>query len=151
MKTYRAALIGCGIMAGPIEDEVKDLPGMVLPYSHAHSFQGCERTELVALASRQVASLNWFGEKFHIDEKHHYTDYREMILKEKPDIVTVGTQPEERAERVIYAAEHGVKAIYAEKAMSASMEEADAMVKAVEKNGVACNIGTERRWDRGVD
>jgi len=151
MKTYRAALIGCGIMAGPIEDEVRNIPGMVLPYSHAHSFQGCDRTELVALASRQVASLDWFGENFHIEKRHQYTDYREMILKEKPDIVTVGTQPEERAERVIFAAEHGVKAIYAEKAMSASMQEADAMVKAVEQNGVAFNLGTQRRWDPGFD
>ena len=62
---------------------------------------------------------------------NQYTDYREMLEKEQPDIVSVATQPEHRAEIVIYAAEHGVKAIYAEKAMAASMDEAAAMVAAV--------------------
>jgi predicted dehydrogenase len=151
MKTYRAALIGCGNMAGPIEDEVRGLPGLVLPYSHADSFQGCDRTELVALVSRQAHTLEWFGKRFGIPKEHHYSDYREMIEKEQPDIVTVGTQPEERAERVIYAAEHGVKGIYAEKAMAASMQETDAMVEAVERNGVAFNLGTQRRWEPGFD
>lgn len=71
---------------------------------------------------------------------------RELIEKEKPDIVSVATQPEQHAEIVTYAAEHGVKAIYAEKAFAASLAEAEAMVTAVERNGVAFNLGSNRRW-----
>ena len=138
-------------MAGPIEDKVRDYPGIVLPHGHAYTFQACERTELVALVSSWADAREWFGERFGIPEEHRYTDYREMIDREQPDIVTVGTHPEQRAERVIYAAEHGVKAIYAEKAMAASMQEADAMVEAVERNGVAFNLGTQRRWDPDFD
>ncbi len=52
---------------------------------------------------------------------------------------------------MIYAAEHGVKAIYAEKALSASMDEADAIVSAVEANGAILNMGTNRRWHPGFD
>ena len=63
----------------------------------------------------------------------------------------MATQPEHRAEIVIYAAEDGARAIYAEKAMAASMDEADAMVEAVERNGVAFNLGTNRRWVPGYD
>ena len=148
MKTYRAALIGCGRMAGPIEDGVRDLPGMVLPYAHGDGFEACERTDLVALVSRRAEAREWFGERFGIPEERRYTDYREMIDRERPDIVTAGTQPGERAEMVIHAAEHGVKAIYAEKALAASMQETDAMVEAVERNGVAFNLGTQRRWKR---
>ena len=69
----------------------------------------------------------------------------------RPEIVSVATQPEHRAEIVIYAAEHGAGAIYAEKAMAASMAEADAMVEACERNGVHFNLGANRRWDPGYD
>ena len=72
-----------------------------------------------------------------------------MLAAERPDIVSVATQPEHRAEIVIHAAEHGARAIYAEKAMAASLVEADAMVRAVEDNGVAFNMGTNRRWHPG--
>ena len=74
-----------------------------------------------------------------------------MLEKEQPEIVSVATQPEHRAEIVIDIANHGVKAIYAEKAMAASMEEARAMVDAVEENGVLFNLGTNRRWHPGFD
>ena len=74
-----------------------------------------------------------------------------MIDKEQPYIVSVATQPEQRAEVVIYAAEHGAKAVYAEKAMAASMNDARAMVEAVERNGVVFNLGTNRRWETAYD
>ena len=43
-----------------------------------------------------------------------------MIDVERPDIVSIATQPEGRAEITVHAAEHGARAIYAEKAMAAS-------------------------------
>ena len=72
-----------------------------------------------------------------------------MLAAERPDIVSVATQPEHRAEIVIHAAEHGARAIYAEKPMAASLAEAGAMVQAVERNGVAFNMGSNRRWHPG--
>ena len=42
----------------------------------------------------------------------------------------------------IYAAEHGAKAIYAEKALCASVDEADAICAALQKNDVILNLGT---------
>ena len=38
-----------------------------------------------------------------------------MLERERPDIVSVATQPEQRAAIVIHACEHGARAIYAEK------------------------------------
>ena len=58
----------------------------------------------------------------------------------------MATQPEHRAAIVIYAAEHGVKAIYAEKALAASLEEANAIAAACAANDVALNMGTNRRY-----
>jgi predicted dehydrogenase len=147
MTTYRAAVIGCSRMGGFIDNEVVGAPKHVAPYSHAAGFYACERTDLVACADVRTDVMERFGEQYNIPKSRQYTDYREMIEKENLDIVSVATQPEPRAEIVIYAAEHGIKAIYAEKAMAASLAEADAMVEALERNGLFFNLGTNRRWN----
>ena len=146
MKTYRAAVIGCSRMGGFIDNEVVGAPKHVPPYSHAGGFTHCDRTELVACADLRVDVMAEFGKRYNIPTSGQYTDYREMIEKEELDIVSVATQPEPRAAIVIFAADHGVKAIYAEKAFSASLAEADAMVAALERNNVYLNLGTNRRW-----
>jgi predicted dehydrogenase len=92
-----------------------------------------------------------FGKLYDVPKEGQYVDYRELIDRERPEIVSVATQPEHRADIVIYAAEHGARAIYSEKAMAASMDEADAMVEAVERNRLAFNMGTNRRWHPGYD
>lgn len=151
--TYRAAVIGCSRMGGFIDFEVMGDPNIVLPYSHAAGYAACPRTDLVACADprpdREVVAR--FGELYGIPPERQYADYREMLAVEKPDIVSIATQPEPRAEIAITCAEHGVKAIYAEKAMAASLAEARAMVEACERHSVVLNLGTNRRWDSGYD
>ena len=151
MKTYRAAVIGCSRMGAFIDNEVPDYEAIRLPYSHAAGFFAEERTALVACADLRPDVMEQFGNRYNVPKSGQYTDYRELLEKEQPDIVSVATQPEHRAEIVIYAANHGVRAIYAEKAMAASMDEAAAMVSAVEANNVAFNLGTNRRWHTGFD
>jgi predicted dehydrogenase len=151
LKTYRAAVIGCSRMGAFIDNEVIGYPAIVLPYSHAAGYEACERTDLVACSDVRTDVMEKFGERYGVPKERQYTDFRALIDQEKPDIVSVATQPEQRAEIVIHAAHHGVKAIYAEKAMAASMADADAMVEAVERNGVAFNLGTNRRWSAGFD
>ena len=89
-----------------------------------------------------------WGKRFGVEPPHLYEDYKEMIAAEQPDILSVATQPEHRAAIVIYAAEHGVKAIYAEKALAASLEEANAIAAACAANDVALNMGTNRRYGK---
>ena len=148
MEIYRAALIGCSRMVAFIDNEVPKERG---PYSHAAGYEACERTRMIACSDLREEVMERVGLRYDVPKEHQYVDYKEMIDKERPEIVSVATQPEHRAEIVIYAAEHGARAIYAEKAMAASMEEADAMVEAVERNNVFFNMGTNRRWDPGYD
>ena len=148
MKTYRAALIGCSRMGAFIDNEV---PPEKRPYSHAAGYEACQQTELVACSDQRAEVMEKTGQRYNIPAQHQYLDYREMIEQENLDIVSVATQPEHRAEIVIYAVDHGIKAIYAEKALAASLAEADAMVEAVERNGAILNLGTNRRWDPGYD
>ena len=53
--------------------------------------------------------------------------------------------------RSIHAAENGAKAIYAEKALCASVAEARAIHACLERHGVHLNLGTNRRWDNGYE
>ena len=146
-RRYRAALIGCGRMGAFIDNEV----AAPHAYSHAAGYLECPRTELVALSDPRVEVMDRAGERYGVPRERRYRDYREMLARERPEIVSVATQPEQRAAIVIHAAGHGARAIYAEKAMAASLAEVDAMVAAVERHGVAFNMGTNRRWDTPYD
>lgn len=149
MVTYRAALVGCSRIGAFIDNEVMGLPTLILPYSHAAGYEACDRTTLIAGSDLRPEVLAAFGGRYDVPADHLYTDYREMIVKERPDIVSIATQPEHRAEIALFAIEHGVRALYCEKPLCASVAEAAALVEAVERRGVAFNMGTNRRWSPG--
>ncbi len=135
-------------MGGTIDEEVRGGPNaLLLPYSHSAGYTACERTTIVAAADVVEKNLERVCSKWNIPER--YTDYREMIEKEAPDIVSIATRPGNHAEITTFAAEHGVKGIYCDKPLCASMEEADAMVEICEKNQVKFNLGTQRRYTPG--
>lgn len=136
-------------MGGFIDNEISDDHAIRKPFSHAAGYEACPRTDLVACADIREDVMAAFGERYNIPRERQYTDYQRLIEVEQPDTVSVATQPEQRAEIVIHAADHGAKAIYAEKAMAASMSDASAMLAAVERNGCAFNMGTNRRWEPG--
>ena len=145
MSTSKVAIVGCGRMGTTIDDEVKEHPlyGR-LPYSHAACYTAVEETEMVACSDVVEEKVERTKQRYGIASG--YSDYREMIEKEKPDIVSVTTRPVNHAEVTIFCAEHGVKGIYCEKPLCCSMEEADAMLEACEKNNVKFNYGTNRRY-----
>ena len=145
-KKYRACLIGCGRMGATIDDEVQGRPDSFLwiPFSHAAACVACDRTELVAVSDVIAEKAESIRQRYNVPRC--YTDYREMIVQEKPDIACIATRPGTHAEMTVFAAENGIKGIYCEKPLCCSMEESDAMVEAVAKYGVKFNYGTQRRY-----
>ena len=85
--------------------------------------------------------------------KNGYRDYREMLEKEKPDVVSIGPRwMDQRVEMVTAAAEAGAH-IYLEKAFARDLAEADQMVSVVQKNNVKLQIAHQMRgspFARGV-
>ena len=148
--TFRVGIIGCGRMASTIEDEqiAKRKQGpyrssIVLPYCHAGAYALVEETEMVAACDIVEDKLNTFCERWNVPRR--YTDFRELIDKEKPDILSITTRPEQHAEAMIYGAEHGVKGMYAEKPLCCSLVEADRIKASLERNGVMLEFGPMRR------
>jgi len=67
-----------------------------------------------------------------------YADYREMLAKEKPDIVVIGQHwyDDARVEAFVAAAESGAKGIFCEKPVAAWPYQADLMLAAVERRQI---------------
>ena len=147
MTRYRAAVIGLGRMGSTFDDEIQRGGSLFLPYCHAPAYDASPHTELVAGADPHDEQRALFGERWGISSDHLYTDYREMLEKENLDVVSVTTTAKIRAQIVQDAALAGVKAIWAEKPISFSLAEADAMVQTCEQQGTALAVNCARRWN----
>ena len=79
------------------------------------------------------------------DVPRYYLDYREMIEKQRPDVVSIATAAGLHAEMAVFAMEHGARGVYCEKAMCCSLAEADAIVDCVRRHGVKFMLGAQRR------
>lgn len=146
METYRAAVIGLGRMGSTFDDEIEQGGSIFLPYCHAPAYRAAPQTELVAGADPHDEQASIFAERWGL-AGHVYADYREMVAAEKPDIVSVCTTARVRAGIVKELAAAGVKAIWAEKPIALSLEEADAMLAACRESGTVMAVNCARRWN----
>lgn len=158
MTIYRAAIVGTGRIGNSYDDEIAVRQPhdyyqgenrhiglyVTLPVNHAEAYQATPGFALVAAANRSAEKLNTFGERRGV--KALYTDYRQMLAEEAPDVLSVCTQSPEKAAIAVAAAEAGVKAIIVEKAMATSMAEADAMIAACEANNVLLVVNHPYRF-----
>jgi predicted dehydrogenase len=138
---YRVAIVGLGRIASSLEDD----PLRGKPCTHAGAFALHPKTKIVAGCDINAERASAFGKRWGV--KKVYSDHREMIAREKPDIVSVATWTETHAKIVVDCADAGVKGIYCEKPVAVNLKQAREMIKACETNGVAMVVGHERRWD----
>jgi predicted dehydrogenase len=94
-------------------------------------WQGVPDVEVVAVADDDKAGLAKTAKKLKLDKA--YVDYREMLDKEKPDVVSIGPRwLDAHRDIVCNTAERGVH-MYLEKPLCRTLAEADEMVAACEK------------------
>ena len=143
--TYKAAVIGLGVMGNIADGLGGRHPEMYQPCCHADVYEFHSRTELVAGSTRAPERQALFREKRF--GKPVYSDYREMLEEEKPDIVSIATPATSHAEITIEVAKFGAKGIYCEKAMATSLAECDRMIEICEQTDTVLMINHQRRWD----
>ena len=141
---YRGAVVGCGRMGSTIDDEHIHMAHYPWPWAHAPAMIEARGIELVAAADVDRAKLDDFGQRWGVEAL--YEDFRELVQKEKPDVVAVTTRPEERAEVVVGLAEAGGRAIYATKPMCRTLAQADAMIEACARTGTILAIACHLNW-----
>ncbi len=99
--------------------------------------------EITALCNRKVEKGSALMEEYDIPR--HYTDYREMIEREKPDFVDVITPPDTHLEMCRFAAERGVD-VLCQKPLAPNIEECREIVRICKDNGVRFMVNENWRW-----
>lgn len=129
MKTYKTVIIGCGLMS----------------HNHIRGYLATRRFEIVAIADFHESAMNEVDDIFSIKPRH-YTDAREMLEKEKPDVVSICTWHIGHAEWTIAAAAFRPRAILCEKPMADNIGRAEQMIIACQRNNVKLAIAHQRRF-----
>lgn len=130
-KKYRTALIGSGWWGMNILREA----------------MASKRIDVVALCDVDENVLTNAAGDVAIDsgkEPKTYKDYRELLDKEKPEVVIIATPDHWHALQSIAAAKAGAH-IYVEKPTGHTVKESSAMVRAVRDAGVKVQVGLHRR------
>ena len=137
----RAGVIGCGFI------------GMNAPDNHALAYAECPDVFFAAVCDKrkdvlaQSHPVNKEGKTYRKLFGHQYLDHLKMIKAEKLDIVSVCTPPHTHKSIVLNIA-HFVKAIYCEKPIANTLEDADEMIKVCKENDTLLQINHQRRFTR---
>lgn len=124
MKTVRAALIGCGLIASK---------------KHIPAFLRLRRkTELVSICDLNQVAAKEVAARFGIPTS--YTNVSEMLDAEKPDLVDICTPPQTHARVAIEAMRHGCH-VLVEKPMAVTTADCDQIVHASKEYGLKVCVG----------
>ena len=130
-KKYRTALIGCGWWGNNILGE-------------AMASGACPIIALCDVDQRALDRTVARVQKETGATAKPYRDYRELLDREKPEIVIVGTPDHWHPLQTIAAVKAGAH-VYVEKPISHTILEGQVMVKAARDTGRVVQVGTHRR------
>jgi predicted dehydrogenase len=130
-RKYRTALVGCGWWGG-------NIVGVAMASGQ------CEMVGLCDVDTRQLDPMAERVTKLTGDQPRKYRDYRELLAKEKPEIVIVATPDHWHALPTIAAVKAGAH-VYVEKPIAHTIAEGRAMVNAARAASRVVQVGTHRR------
>lgn len=137
-----AALIGCGRIGVLLEND----PLRYKPCTH---FGGLAAAGLSVHSACDIDKnrLAQFGALAGIGASSLYTDYRELLDRERPALAVIATWTGSHADIGIRACEAGARVIVCEKPMASDLTRAGALLRACEKSGTSLIVNHERRYD----
>lgn len=101
--------------------------------------------DLAAIADPAPGAAATLAEKLDVDAA--YTDIADLLAHPGLDAVIIATPARFHTNVLVQAAEAG-KAIFCEKPMALTLEEADRAIAAAKAAGVPLQVGFNRRWDQ---
>lgn len=137
----RAAVIGCGRIGSEFDDD----PKRKVVSSHCGAYSGNTETKLVAVSDISAEKLEKARKRWNAPAA--YSDYREMLAKEKPDIISVCTHSSTHLEIIEEAVKHKPKLIFCEKPLADGLQSARKIVEACKAAGVLLAVDHQRRYD----
>jgi predicted dehydrogenase len=146
MNNLRAGIIGLGFIGGAdqvsgdaLGQQVVDLDG-----THFVALSSHPQVDLVCGSSRDAGRRGRFEKRSGATT---YADWREMLSREKLDIVSVATYAPQHAEMVIEAARQKARAIFCEKPIAQTISDAEQMLVSCEEAGTLLVINHNRRFN----
>ncbi|MBD2870006.1 Gfo/Idh/MocA family protein [Paenibacillus arenilitoris] len=131
-SVYRVAFIGCGKRA----------------HEHAIGVQADSRCQVVALSDISGQSAETLNAEFGF-QAAIYADHKEMLAREKPDVVLICLWTPLHLPVFRDCAEAGVKAVLCEKPMSATWGECREMGRIADESGCQLTFSLQRRFAKG--
>ncbi len=110
------------------------------------------KLDIAAVCDTLPEKMDALLEKFDLQSDgsiKRYTDYKEMIEKEKPELASIATESGIHAEVALYCIDKGVNVII-EKPMAMSMEDADKIIKAAEAKNVKVSACHQNRFNVAI-
>ena len=138
---YRVGVIGLGQIAYNIDKD----PNRKIIWSHIKAYQSIAKCKISAICDINLSTVQVIQKECNI--KNGYIDYNEMLNENKFDIVSICTPIQTHFEIVKKCIETGVKAIFCEKTLSYSLEEAEEMLRLCKENNVIFGVNYILRWD----
>ena len=106
--------------------------------------------EIVAICDIVEANMIDKKLKFELtDDTHMYTDYAEMLAKEKPQLVAIATESGKHAQIALDCIEAGCNIII-EKPIALSLEDADKIIAAADAKGVKVCACHQNRFNKSI-
>lgn len=123
---------------------------------------GCGRISPNHIAAAKASNLEFVGlcdidehmlydkaVKFDLKEVHQYTDYQEMLEKEKPELVAIATESGKHATIALDCIEAGCNLIV-EKPIALSIADADAIINAARNKGLKVCASHQNRFNKSI-
>lgn len=126
------ALIGCGRIS----------PNHIEAAKNNH-------LEFVAMCDIVPEVMQEKSDKFELEAVHKYTDYKELLEKEKPELVAITTESGKHAAIALDCIAAGCHVII-EKPIALSIADADAIIEAGKKAGVVVCANHQNRFNKSV-
>ncbi|MBP9675624.1 MAG: inositol 2-dehydrogenase [Anaerolineaceae bacterium] len=99
---------------------------------------------VAAIADIDLKAAKELADRLHVENV--YSDFNQIINDQSIDAVAICSSTDTHADLIIAAAKSG-KHIFCEKPVDHSLEKIDLAIDAVNKAGVQCQIGFNRRFD----
>ena len=126
------ALIGCGRISPNHIEAAKN-----------------NKLDFVAMCDISKEAMEEKFNKFQLQNTNKYTDYKEMLAIEKPELVAIATESGKHAAIALDCIEAGCHVII-EKPIALSIADADAIIKAGHEKGVLVCANHQNRFNKSV-
>ncbi|MEQ9409255.1 MAG: Gfo/Idh/MocA family oxidoreductase [Fuerstiella sp.] len=111
------------------------------------AMQASKLGQTIAVCDVDQRHNHEFNSRFN-NQLHMYTDYREMLEKESPDVVTIGTPDHWHVPIAIAALRSGAD-VYCEKPLTLTIDEGIQISDVVRETGRVFQVGTQQRSENG--